>query len=127
VDNQESFSCKLKIRISLRPCYLKLTCGEKAFDTGLQQTCFICNQVLSGDTESVNLHIDGCLARVNSEDNDGSSLDRDTAPKSSASPPIFDGEGDGTPEAAWEEYEWAGQRRVRATAMFEGGYGGKVS
>ncbi|CAO3696327.1 unnamed protein product [Umbelopsis ramanniana] len=95
-----------------------------SFDTGLQQTCFICNQVLSGDTESVNLHIDGCLARVNSEDNDGSSMNHEATLKSSASPTIDDGEGDLTPEAAWEEYEWAGQRRVRATAMFEGGYGG---
>lgn len=82
---------------------------------------------MSGDTESVNLHIDGCLARVNSEDNDGSSMDHEATLKSSASPTIDDGEGDLTPEAAWEEYEWAGQRRVRATAMFEGGYGGRDS
>lgn len=82
---------------------------------------------MSGDTESVNLHIDGCLARVNSEDIDGSSMDHEANFKSSASPTIDDVEGDLTPEAAWEEYEWAGQRRVRATAMFEGGYGGRHS
>ncbi|RCH96966.1 hypothetical protein CU098_004735 [Rhizopus stolonifer] len=27
-------------------------------------------------------------------------------------------------QSGWEEYEWAGQRRVRATAMMEGGYSG---
>jgi hypothetical protein len=104
-----------------------LTCNKTAFDTGLQQTCFICNQVLTGDTESVNLHIDGCLARVNSEDIDGSSVDQETNLRTSTSPPVNDGEVDGPSEAAWEEYEWAGQRRVRATAMLEGGYGGKLS
>lgn len=67
------------------------------------QTCFICNQVLHGDSEAVNLHIDQCLANMNNN----------TAESSTS--------GGGT----WVEYEWAGQTRVRATAMMEGGYSGK--
>ncbi|KAJ2741567.1 hypothetical protein GGI20_005103 [Coemansia sp. BCRC 34301] len=58
------------------------------------QTCFICNNVLDGDMDSVNAHIDGCLAK--------------SAGSLAAQGPMV-------------EYEWGGQRRVRATAMLEGG------
>ncbi|KAG2180018.1 hypothetical protein INT43_003805, partial [Umbelopsis isabellina] len=95
------------------------------FDAGLQQTCFICNQVLSGDTESINLHIDGCLARMNFE----GGQEEVALPTHNEVTTQEQSSGDGEAAEAlsaaeWEEYEWAGQRRVRATAMLEGGYGG---
>ncbi|KAI8379572.1 uncharacterized protein BYT42DRAFT_331638 [Radiomyces spectabilis] len=83
-------------------------------DTAVQ-TCFICNETLHGDSEAVNLHIDHCLANMG---NEASTETEQTSAsmQSSVSPPPA--------ENGWEEYEWAGQRRVRATAMMEGGYGG---
>ncbi|CAM0139656.1 unnamed protein product [Umbelopsis sp. WA50703] len=96
-----------------------------SFDAGLQQTCFICNQVLSGDTESINLHIDGCLARMNSEDVQDEIALPSHNEATALVHSITDGEAaEALSAAEWEEYEWAGQRRVRATAMLEGGYGG---
>lgn len=74
-------------------------------ETGVQR-CFICNDTLHGDSEAINLHIDRCLA----------SFDSSQQQQSSSSEP-----------GAWDEYEWAGQTRVRATAMMEGGYGGKMT
>ncbi|KAJ2339536.1 hypothetical protein GGH91_004454, partial [Coemansia sp. RSA 2671] len=59
-------------------------------------TCFICSNVIDGDTEAVNAHIDKCLSQ---------STGAGVAP---AHEPMV-------------EYEWSGQRRVRATAMIEGG------
>ncbi|KAJ2484219.1 hypothetical protein EV174_002601 [Coemansia sp. RSA 2320] len=60
------------------------------------QTCFICSEVLDGDTDAVNAHIDGCLSQ------------------SAAG-------ADASREQMMVEYEWDGQRRIRATAMLEGG------
>ncbi|KAI8091245.1 uncharacterized protein B0P05DRAFT_258228 [Gilbertella persicaria] len=67
------------------------------------QTCFICNERLFGDLEAINLHIDNCL-------------------NNPQTPP--EQEPEQQEQSGWEEYEWAGQRRVRATAMMEGGYSG---
>lgn len=85
--------------------------------------------MLSGDTESINLHIDGCLARVNSEELDDSSIEQDTIiTNTSASQAKMDAEAaEALSAAEWNAYEWAGQSRVRATSMLEGGYGGKAT
>jgi hypothetical protein len=85
------------------------------------QTCFICNEQLYGDLEAVNLHIDNCLSNPNAsnaqaeEEEEADIEDSDNDQSNTVSP---------TQSSGWEEYEWAGQRRVRATAMMEGGYGG---
>ncbi|CDH58471.1 ring finger protein 220 [Lichtheimia corymbifera JMRC:FSU:9682] len=75
-------------------------------ETGVQR-CFICNDTLHGDSEAINLHIDRCLASF-----DSSSQQQPSTTSNSSD------------QGAWDEYEWAGQTRVRATAMMEGGYGG---
>ncbi|KAI9498652.1 hypothetical protein BDB00DRAFT_798939 [Zychaea mexicana] len=75
------------------------------------QTCFICNETLHGDLEAINLHIDSCLANMNSTG-------------SSATTPDVTEPSGGSGSNSWDEYEWAGQTRVRATAMMDGGYGG---
>lgn len=74
------------------------------------QTCFICNQQLFGDLEAINLHIDRCL--TNPEQQQPQEEEEEAATAAAAS------------DEQWVEYEWAGQRRVRASAMMEGGYGG---
>lgn len=87
------------------------------------QTCFICNERLYGDLEAVNLHIDNCLSQPNREEHDDDEEediidddeDESTATRQAQQQQQSNG---------WEEYEWAGQVRVRATAMMEGGYGG---
>ncbi|KAI7857618.1 hypothetical protein BDC45DRAFT_500247 [Circinella umbellata] len=79
------------------------------------QTCFICNEMLHGDSEAVNFHIDSCLANMNNTDT------TTTASTPEITEPTVDIDND---SGAWDEYEWAGQRRVRATAMMDGGYGG---
>ncbi|ORX56388.1 hypothetical protein DM01DRAFT_266689 [Hesseltinella vesiculosa] len=82
--------------------------ASNLFSQPRDQTCFICNQVLFGDSETINLHIDRCLASMGDE-------------PSPAEPPALH-----TPQQvdSWDEYEWAGQVRVRASAMMEGGYKG---
>ncbi|TPX62438.1 hypothetical protein SpCBS45565_g07030 [Spizellomyces sp. 'palustris'] len=75
--------------------------GNDPYAEGDGNTCFMCGDVLPTDSEMVNRHIDQCLAAqmagpaTTSDDTNGGQM--------------------------WEEYEWAGQTRVRATAMLEGG------
>ncbi|KAF7723318.1 hypothetical protein EC973_002115 [Apophysomyces ossiformis] len=75
------------------------------------QICFICNERLHGDSDAINFHIDQCLANG--------------PPPSSPSPVASSASSiSGAADIGWQEYEWAGQTRVRATAMMEGGYRG---
>lgn len=92
------------------------------------QTCFICQQQLYGDLEDINLHIDSCLsnpASVSMQESEQEIeeeeeyIDDSDNVNDNIETPVQES----TP-AAWEEYEWAGQVRVRASAMMEGGYGG---
>lgn len=73
--------------------------------------CFICNQTLHGDLDVINLHIDNCLANPPAESSEHTDTNDVSTPSS--------------PSSSWEQYEWAGEVRVRATAMMEGGYRGK--
>ncbi|TPX58076.1 hypothetical protein PhCBS80983_g03376 [Powellomyces hirtus] len=63
--------------------------------------CFMCNASLPTEAEDVNRHIDECLATQAS---------------------IVEDLRESNDPEAWEEYSWAGQTRVRASAMLEGGY-----
>lgn len=75
-----------------------------------QQTCFICNMSLTGlNVHEVNHHIDQCLTR-----------DEETEQQPAVPPPpnVLAGTSD---QDTYEEYEWAGQTRVRATSMLAGG------
>ncbi|CAO3641167.1 unnamed protein product [Cunninghamella blakesleeana] len=92
------------------------------------QTCFICNQSLHGDSDAINLHIDQCLMNMNN-DNVSSSPSSSTAmsttlPTSSSTTSNSINNNSNATNNQWDEYEWAGQVRVRATALMEGGYGG---
>ncbi|KAF8980098.1 hypothetical protein BGZ46_004625 [Entomortierella lignicola] len=96
-------------------------------------TCFICNERLFGSLEDINSHIDSCLANPQSVDH-GSRGNNSSGTNTPAS-----GGASGRSSTAttpnermsdtFEEYTWAGQTRVRVTALFEGGMGslGSVS
>jgi hypothetical protein len=64
-------------------------------------TCFICGNVLVGNSEDINRHIDDCLATIH----------RGHATTNGSSPS----------NDPFETYTWAGQTRIRATSLLEGG------
>ncbi|XP_049845911.1 E3 ubiquitin-protein ligase Rnf220-like isoform X2 [Schistocerca gregaria] len=68
-----------------------------------EATCPVCSERLSGSADELNAHVDACLRKHG--DGDGDSDE-----------PV-DVEG-----GVFTEYEWAGQRRVRASALLVGGY-----
>ncbi|XP_031621343.1 E3 ubiquitin-protein ligase Rnf220 [Contarinia nasturtii] len=86
-----------------RSARLKLKNRKRRAD---DPTCPVCNERISDD---INLHVELCLRRngsssgVNVEDDDDDIS--------------IDVEGE-----SYEEYEWAGQTRIRASSMLEGGY-----
>ncbi|KAI8819099.1 uncharacterized protein EV422DRAFT_116617 [Fimicolochytrium jonesii] len=72
----------------------------------------MCDQPLPLEAEALNRHIDECLeAQKNAAAGASSS--------SGLNVPAIDQGGSGE---QWEEYTWAGQTRVRASAMLEGGF-----
>ncbi|XP_069794940.1 E3 ubiquitin-protein ligase RNF220a isoform X4 [Narcine bancroftii] len=81
---------------------------KKASEDG--QVCPLCNETLSGSVEEMSRHVEACLdKRDGSYTNDDESVDIDNE---SASGNRF------------EEYEWCGQKRIRATTLLEGGFRG---
>ncbi|XP_058791188.1 E3 ubiquitin-protein ligase Rnf220-like [Phymastichus coffea] len=77
-----------------------------------EPACPVCSERLSGTPEELNQHVERCLNKQNPEHrHHGDDEDVDV-------------EGDAE---AFEEYEWAGQRRVRASSMLLGGFAGELS
>lgn len=78
-----------------------------------EPSCPVCSERLSGTPEELNQHVERCLNKHNGN-------------PAGQNPGIDDEEVDveGDPET-FEEYEWAGQRRVRATSMLVGGFSGE--
>ncbi|XP_070563734.1 E3 ubiquitin-protein ligase Rnf220-like isoform X2 [Ptychodera flava] len=60
-----------------------------------ESVCPICCEKISGTPEQINNHAEACIRKRNSPSND---------------------------DNVFEEYEWAGQTRVRVSTMLEGGY-----
>ncbi|KAG5311710.1 RN220 ligase, partial [Acromyrmex insinuator] len=75
-----------------------------------EASCPVCSERLSGTPEELNQHVDRCLNKQNNGNPAGQNANVDEEE--------VDVEGD--PE--YEEYEWAGQTRVRATSMLVGGF-----
>ncbi|KAF8930148.1 hypothetical protein EDD21DRAFT_364109 [Dissophora ornata] len=91
-------------------------------------TCFICNERLFGSLDDINSHIDACLTNPQPMRHGGSG----GSSSSGANTPVSGGASARSSTVAtpndrmtdsFEEYTWAGQTRVRATALFEGGMG----
>nr|XP_023671722.1 E3 ubiquitin-protein ligase RNF220 isoform X3 [Paramormyrops kingsleyae] len=72
------------------------------------QVCPLCSRPLAGTEEHMSRHVEECL------------LQREGACHPDDDAADLDGE-NGT---RFEEYEWCGQKRVRASALLEGGYRG---
>ncbi|KAG0296645.1 hypothetical protein BGZ96_008944 [Linnemannia gamsii] len=89
-------------------------------------TCFICNERLFGSLDDINAHIDACLTNPQPSRHNAqggySSSGANTPASGGASGRSSTAT---TPNArmpdSFEEYTWAGQTRIRATALFEGG------
>ncbi|XP_033737234.1 E3 ubiquitin-protein ligase Rnf220-like [Pecten maximus] len=93
--------------------YQRIKCNRQARLTSRSRTrkkkteetvCPICNERLSGTPEELNGHVEMCLKKRNEIEDE----------------PV-DVEGDGD---TYEEYTWAGQTRIRATTMLQGGFSG---
>ncbi|CAL8277953.1 unnamed protein product [Lota lota] len=69
------------------------------------QVCPLCSVPLAGNEEEMSRHVEQCLIQ-----REGAFGDDDSA--------------DGENGRGFEEYEWAGQKRIRATALLEGGFKG---
>ncbi|XP_077282667.1 E3 ubiquitin-protein ligase RNF220 isoform X3 [Temnothorax americanus] len=76
-----------------------------------EASCPVCSERLSGTPEELNQHVDRCLNKQNNGNPAGQNANNVDEEE-------VDVEGD--PE--YEEYEWAGQTRVRATSMLVGGF-----
>lgn len=96
-----SFLLKARIRMKNR----KRKADEPA--------CPVCSERLSGSPEELNQHVERCLNKQNPEHrhHHGHGDEEEV-----------DVEGDAE---TFEEYEWAGQRRVRASSMLLGGFAGE--
>uniref|UniRef100_A0A3P8X6M6 Ring finger protein 220a n=1 Tax=Cynoglossus semilaevis TaxID=244447 RepID=A0A3P8X6M6_CYNSE len=71
------------------------------------QVCPLCSAPLAGSEEEMSRHVEQCLIQ-----REGALADDDSADM------------DGENGRGFEEYEWAGQKRIRATALLEGGFRG---
>lgn len=81
-----------------------------------EASCPVCNERLSGTPEELNQHVDRCLNKQNNGNPAGQNANLDEEE--------VDVEGDAE---TFEEYEWAGQKRVRASSMLVGGFSGKFT
>nr|XP_012142408.1 PREDICTED: E3 ubiquitin-protein ligase Rnf220-like isoform X4 [Megachile rotundata] len=75
-----------------------------------EPSCPVCSERLSGTPEELNQHVERCLKKHNNGN---------PANQNNLDEEEVDVEGDAE---TFEEYEWAGQRRVRATSMLVGGF-----
>ncbi|KAF7649344.1 hypothetical protein LDENG_00142220 [Lucifuga dentata] len=71
------------------------------------QVCPLCSAPLAGSEEEMSRHVEQCLIQREGALCDDDSVDMD-----------------GENGRGFEEYEWAGQKRIRATALLEGGFRG---
>uniref|UniRef100_A0AAQ4R7P7 Ring finger protein 220a n=1 Tax=Gasterosteus aculeatus aculeatus TaxID=481459 RepID=A0AAQ4R7P7_GASAC len=104
-NNRETF---LRVRAN-RQTRLNARIGKmkrrKPEDGG--QVCPLCSAPLAGSEEEMSRHVEQCLIQREGALGDDDSADMD-----------------GENGRGFEEYEWAGQKRIRATALLEGGFRG---
>ncbi|KAK3814126.1 MAG: hypothetical protein J3Q66DRAFT_389489 [Benniella sp.] len=119
-NNKDNASAGLSRGMSALDLELAGALGDALGDDDSPATCFICNERLFGTLDDINSHIDACLANPQPTHGHNSS---------GASTPISGGASGRSSVGAtpiermvdtFEEYTWAGQTRVRATALFEG-------
>jgi hypothetical protein len=115
--------------------FLIIVVGANILAADEKQTCFICGEILHGDLEDVNNHIDTCLA----SDNNGNNNNHSTPQKSRSK---RKGRKSNTNDEEVEvyltslldvllsylfdlqRYTIGGQTRIRACSLLDGGYAG---
>ncbi|KAG1670236.1 E3 ubiquitin-protein ligase RNF220 [Nymphon striatum] len=78
--------------------------GASATPGAVASACPVCGEKLCCNADEMNIHVDMCLNKKDILDEEN-----------------IDVEGNND---RFEEYEWAGQRRIRATSLLEGGFEG---
>ncbi|XP_035828153.1 E3 ubiquitin-protein ligase RNF220 [Aplysia californica] len=97
-DNFLRVRCNRQSRLSARSRNKK---SKKPGEDGMKETvCPICSERLAGSADDLNTHVEMCLKQRSGEGEEEA----------------VDVEGE------FEEYEWAGQTRVRATTLLPGGF-----
>ncbi|XP_076462353.1 E3 ubiquitin-protein ligase Rnf220-like isoform X2 [Babylonia areolata] len=76
---------------------------------GEELVCPVCSERMTCTAEELTVHVDLCLKKKQGEEEEEEAM--------------VDVEGEGEGEQ-YEEYTWAGQTRIRATTMLEGGFAG---
>ncbi|XP_067679871.1 E3 ubiquitin-protein ligase Rnf220-like isoform X1 [Haliotis asinina] len=109
VASQARFESYLRIRCN-RQSRLSARCRnkkKKPSEEGYKETlCPVCNDRLTGNADELNAHVEQCLKKYQTRGDLGED-----------EPVDVEGDGD-----QYEEYTWAGQTRVRATTMLQGGF-----
>ncbi|KAK3086533.1 hypothetical protein FSP39_019844 [Pinctada imbricata] len=98
-DTYVRIKCNRQARLSARTRTKKKRPTEETI-------CPICTEKLIGTPEELNAHVELCLKRRTENGNEDEPVDV---------------EGD---SEQYEEYEWAGQTRIRVSTMLQGGYAG---
>lgn len=80
-----------------------------------EPACPVCSMPVPGD---INVHVESCLKR-----SERASAGATNGTRATTSDDEDEGSIDVEGEA-YEEYEWAGQTRIRASSLLEGGYSG---
>ncbi|KJE89329.1 hypothetical protein CAOG_00824 [Capsaspora owczarzaki ATCC 30864] len=88
---------------------------------GALPRCPICDQVLRGDMDRINAHIDKCLGQPREAGNAAAAAAADTNANSGGAAmarlDALDAAAETSNGNAFDTYEWCGQTRVRATAL----------
>jgi len=95
-------------------------CNDMGWDSdNPSQTCFICGIHLPNDLDEVNAHIDSCLASSSSKDVDDNSNNNSSPRKGKRRGRNSSSSGS---TDTFETYTIAGQTRIRACSLLDGGY-----
>ncbi|XP_022254524.1 E3 ubiquitin-protein ligase RNF220-like isoform X2 [Limulus polyphemus] len=92
----QKVQCNRQHRLGVRSCKTKKKLAEETL-------CPVCCERLTGNQEELNLHVERCLRKIENNGSEDETVDVEA-------------------EEAYEEYEWAGQMRVRATSFLKGGF-----
>ncbi|RKP04004.1 hypothetical protein CXG81DRAFT_16570 [Caulochytrium protostelioides] len=94
-----------------------------ALDAGtVAQVCFVCSSVLPTEPEALDAHIDHCLMAAQRQEQSVSGRHGANGGASSSSAATAAAATSADDGSGFQEYTWAGQKRVRATALIEGSF-----
>ncbi|XP_022241612.1 E3 ubiquitin-protein ligase RNF220-like isoform X2 [Limulus polyphemus] len=92
----QKVQCNRRNRIGVRSCRTKKRTTDEV-------VCPVCCETLTGTTEELDSHVDRCLRKRENNGFEDETVDVER-------------------DENYEEYEWAGQTRIRATSLLQGGF-----